>query len=35
MVGESEMAEGLIGLKDMRSGEQLRVTLEEVVKMLG
>jgi histidyl-tRNA synthetase len=34
MVGESEMAEGLIGLKDMRSGEQLRVTLEEVVKRL-
>ncbi len=35
MVGESEMAENVIALKDMRSGEQVRVTLEEVVKRLG
>jgi histidyl-tRNA synthetase len=34
MVGDSEMAENVIALKDMRSGEQVRVTLEEVVKML-
>lgn len=35
MVGDSEMAENVIALKDMRTGEQVRVTLEELVKMLG
>ncbi len=34
MVGESEMAEGLIGLKDMKSGEQVRVTVGELVERL-
>lgn len=32
MVGDSEMAEGVIGLKDMRSGEQVRVTMGELVE---
>jgi histidyl-tRNA synthetase len=34
MVGDSEMAEGVIGLKDMRSGEQVRVALPELVQRL-
>lgn len=34
MVGDSEMAENVIGLKDMRSGEQVRVTLEKLMKMV-
>jgi len=34
MVGESEMAENVIALKDMRTGEQERVTVRELVERL-
>lgn len=34
LVGEQEMEEGLIALKDMESGEQLKLTIEEVIGKL-
>jgi histidyl-tRNA synthetase len=34
IVGESELAEGKIALKDMTSGEQLHLTIEEVIAKL-
>lgn len=34
MVGDSEMAENVIGLKDMKTGEQVRVTVKELVDLV-
>ena len=34
LVGESEMAEGKINLKDMTTGEQQLVTPSELIKIL-
>ena len=34
LVGESEMAEGRVALKDMNSGEQSSLTIDEVISRL-
>ncbi|HLO59591.1 MAG TPA: histidine--tRNA ligase [Bacteroidales bacterium] len=35
LAGENEIAEGILGVKNMTTGEQFKVTVEELVKFLG
>ncbi|MBQ5369980.1 MAG: hypothetical protein IIU50_00320, partial [Bacteroidaceae bacterium] len=31
LVGENEMQQGVVSLKDMNSGEQMQLTIDEVI----
>jgi histidyl-tRNA synthetase len=35
LAGENEIAEGILGVKNMATGEQFKATVEELVKLLG
>jgi histidyl-tRNA synthetase len=35
LAGENEIAEGILAVKNMTTGEQFKATVEELVKMLG